>query len=99
MSVWHISYGIFHRNMLLEPITRVPISWFIILLCAFYKYIKINIYMLGFLKNLIFNLFLFSSAKWVVIIDMTIEEEYIKAGTYMMILAEYRILFGLNSRI
>lgn len=68
-------HGLFHRNILVVPITRVNISWFKNFLGAFYKYIKINICILGLLKNLICNLLLFSSIKYMVVIDIIIFEE------------------------
>lgn len=68
-------HGLFHRNILVVPITRVNISWFKNFLGAFYKYIKINIFILGLLKNLICNLLLFSSIKYMVVIDIIIFEE------------------------
>lgn len=55
--------------------TRVNISWFKNFLGAFYKYIKINICILGLLKNLICNQFLFSSITYMVVIDIIIFEE------------------------
>lgn len=72
MYVSVYTHGLFHRNILLVPITKVNISWFKIFLGAFYKYIKINICILGLLKNLICNLLLFSSIKYMVVIDMII---------------------------